>query len=1417
MEGIANPAPHHVAFGSTIDLALTSTDGATSIVWEIMGCSEPTEAIPVITPAGSPSGATASFVFPADSADTLGRTFLVRCTVSNQVRGADGAYQQDIQYAVIGAENSQGELPIVPGEKNYRHGTHGWAPEINRALNNSGGGGGGGSGGGWTDDGAVVRLTSSSDSVAIGTASLVGSEKLRVIGSSRFEQAVATTGAPKAFYVSGGAHTTLSAGGEIVDVDFALDRTVQHATGAVTTQRALVVRAPTYSFVGASTVTDAATLAITAAPVAGTNATLTNSYALWVQAGAVRLQALTVGVVVASATGVLSSVTGTALQVLRWNSGGTALEFANPGSSLSAPSNPGDDGKAAVASGGNLTYTLLSNAHIASGAAITLTKLATIATDRLLGRDTAGTGAIEELTVSGGVEFTTAGGIQRSALTGDVTAAAGSNTTAIAAGVIVDADVNASAAIAFTKLATIATDRLLGRDTAGTGALEAITVGGGLEFGGSTNIQRSALTGDVTAAAGSSVTSIGTGVIVDSDISGSAGITLTKLANIATDRLLGRDTASSGTVEEISVTGGLEFSGSTSIQRSAISGDITIAAGSGTAAITAGVIVDADVNASAAIVLTKLANGSACSVVGRSVNSSGAHGDIASTADGEVFRRAGGVVGWGTIEMSSVSGTLPISQLTAITALSVVSNATNASAIPTAVASSADFQIFRRLGTALGWGSVDLSQSAAVGTSRLQFGNMPDVAALTVLGRAGPTAGVMSGITGATDQVFRVDSAGTALGFGTVATGGIANNAVTLAKLATQAALTVLANATNGIAVPTAVAAGVDAHVFQRSGTTLVFAALSTASITDAAVTYAKIQNVTTDRLLGRDTAGTGVVEELTVTGGVEFTGTGIQRSALTGDVTASAGSGVTAIAAGVIVDADVNASAAIAFTKLATIATDRLLGRDTAGTGALEAISLGVSLEFSGSTSIQRAALTGDVTAAANSNTTAIAAGVIVDADINSSASITITKLAPSGTNGRVMVTVGGVATWGTSIGNTTDVFTLLSNDVTVGNGSDTWITLNSASDVFNVGTAGALRLQIGSVANFQATNIVTTGNLLLGADPADTGRIRLSNGDAIYWEASPAGGDVLGLAVDGLEQLTLGNAASVGYLQSIADGSHVWITGGSTQMSLSTTVLETAVGVIRWRFANGVVNPVIHVQSSSVPGPVTGTSLELAGQDMAGAGTTVVGGILYARAGNSTNGTGGALNLYSGSGPIANGAVNLHTGTTLRLNVPSTGDFNFQNNALVTTGNLLLGSDPADTGRIRLTNGDAIYWEANPAGTDVLSITVNSVNSLVLGNTSTVAYALQPSTSIHAWLVGGVTELQLSSTAFAIGSDATMNLALFDPAFSFNSGLGVIGIRNANTIPTSAPSSGGYIYLSGDAAVYLSADGTYTTFGVA
>lgn len=97
--------------------------------------------------------------------------------------------------------------------------------------------------------------------------------------------------------------------------------------------------------------------------------------------------------------------------------------------------------------------------------------------------------------------------------------------------------------------------------------------------------------------------------------------------------------------------------------------------------------------------------------------------------------------------------------------------------------------------------------------------------------------------------------------------------------------------------------------------------------LVSGAVSLAMIQDITSDRLLGRDTASSGDVEELTVGGGLEFTGSGgIQRSALTGDVTASAGSGSTTIAD----DAVTNA-------KLANVDTATFKGRTTAGTGSPE------------------------------------------------------------------------------------------------------------------------------------------------------------------------------------------------------------------------------------------------------------------------------------------------------------------------------------------------------------------------------------------------------------------------------------------------------------------------------------------------
>lgn len=167
---------------------------------------------------------------------------------------------------------------------------------------------------------------------------------------------------------------------------------------------------------------------------------------------------------------------------------------------------------------------------------------------------------------------------------------------------------------------------------------------------------------------------------------------------------------------------------------------------------------------------------------------------------------------------------------------------------------------------------------------------------------------------GSNSTVLRVDSGGT-LGYGTItsamiadgtiATGDIADAAVDENKLAASVAGVGLTGGAGS-----ALAVNVDASTIEI--------ATDTVQVKDAGITLAKMANIATDRLIGRDTAGTGVPEAITVGGGIEFTGSGgIQRGALSGDVSASAGSGTTTIGAGKVTNAMLAGS--IATTKLDT------------------------------------------------------------------------------------------------------------------------------------------------------------------------------------------------------------------------------------------------------------------------------------------------------------------------------------------------------------------------------------------------------------------------------------------------------------------------------------------------------------------
>ena len=96
---------------------------------------------------------------------------------------------------------------------------------------------------------------------------------------------VSTSGVRTLLTIAAPADTGRTASTEQTDIFFDLAATRTWATGALATQRFVRITAPTIAFAGASTVTTAVTFDVTGAPIAGTNATITTSYAFRVVAG----------------------------------------------------------------------------------------------------------------------------------------------------------------------------------------------------------------------------------------------------------------------------------------------------------------------------------------------------------------------------------------------------------------------------------------------------------------------------------------------------------------------------------------------------------------------------------------------------------------------------------------------------------------------------------------------------------------------------------------------------------------------------------------------------------------------------------------------------------------------------------------------------------------------------------------------------------------------------------------------------------------------------------------------------------------------------------------------------------------------------------------------------------------------------
>jgi hypothetical protein len=130
--------------------------------------------------------------------------------------------------------------------------------------------------------------------------------------------------------------------------------------------------------------------------------------------------------------------------------------------------------------------------------AVTFPKIQSVTANTLVGRPTSPDGEIQEIPLNGGLEFDS-GGIRRSALSGDVSVPAGSNTSTIE-----------NDAVTFAKLQNIDSGTLIGRQSLGSGDPELITC----------TVAGRALLDDASAAAQRSTLGLGTAATQNTGTSG---------------------------------------------------------------------------------------------------------------------------------------------------------------------------------------------------------------------------------------------------------------------------------------------------------------------------------------------------------------------------------------------------------------------------------------------------------------------------------------------------------------------------------------------------------------------------------------------------------------------------------------------------------------------------------------------------------------------------------------------------------------------------------------------------------------------------------------------------------------------------------------------------------------------------------
>ena len=477
--------------------------------------------------------------------------------------------------------------------------------------------------------------------------------------------------------------------------------------------------------------------------------------------------------------------------------------------------------------------------------AVTYSKIQDVATDRILGRDTAGSGSPEELTIGGGLEFTGSGGLQRSALSGDITASAGSNSTTITSSAVTNSKLatmpastikgnNTGATAAAADLTTSQVKTLLAISTSDVSGLATVaTTGSAADLGSGTldATRLPAFTGDVTTSAGSSATTIA-----------SDSVTNAKLANMAASTFKGNNTGSPADPADLTVAQAKTL---LAITTSDVSGLATVAT-SGSASDLSGTLAAARLPAFTGDITTS-AGSSATTLTNDSVTNAKLANMAANTLKGNNTGASTDPTDLTTTQVKTLLA-IAASDVSGLAAVAISGSATDLSA-GTLSAS--------RLPAFTGDVTTSAGSSATtVANDSVTNAKLANMAASTLKGNNSGVSGDPIDLTTAQVKALLAIAASDVSGLATVATTGSAANVSGLAAVATTGSASDLGSGTLSTARLPALTG--DVNTSAGSGTT---------TIPNNTVTYAKMQDVSaTSRLLGRITAGAGDTEELTGT-----------------------------------------------------------------------------------------------------------------------------------------------------------------------------------------------------------------------------------------------------------------------------------------------------------------------------------------------------------------------------------------------------------------------------------------------------------------------------------------------------------------------------------------------------------------------